>query len=290
MKRIGYKTITYDVFFDNSIIKRDLLLFDKVVYDKTYFKYTKFNASLWGYKEELPIEPFIADLEFLKKEGFVDLVDAAGEFHKKTNSTPESAFLERMAAKYLQGSVVKRDENLIARKYCNFLNAENTENYIPILNKRTFDIVKPKQESEEVLNILLKKFPVPSSDCSLEEIIDFKNNEEIQRDYRRLRSWFTKMSSTSLSAIELEEEIEYLLGEFENRMRLQKMKFNYGNIEILVVTVAEVLENIVKLNWGKAAKILFDIKKIKIDMQLGETKAPGREVAYLHKANEKFMK
>jgi hypothetical protein len=71
-------------------------------------------------------------------------------------------------------------------------------------------------------------------------------------------------------------------------MRLHKMKTNVGVLETVVVSTAEILEDLIKFNWGKLAKTLFSFKQREIALLEGELKAPGNEVAYIVKASDTF--
>lgn len=64
---------------------------------------------------------------------------------------------------------------------------------------------------------------------------------------------------------------------------------NLGAFETVLPVGAEFIENIVKLNLGKAAKQLFTFKHRQIDLMEAEIKSPGSEVAYILHSREKFM-
>jgi hypothetical protein len=87
---------------------------------------------------------------------------------------------------------------------------------------------------------------------------------------------------------EVEEELEYLLHEYTELIRLHKMKYHQSALEVAVAGSLEALEHVVRLNFGKAAKLLFDIKRHKIDYLLQEHAIPKREVAYVAQVKEKF--
>jgi hypothetical protein len=51
---------------------------------------------------------------------------------------------------------------------------------------------------------------------------------------------------------------------------------------------AEIAESLVKSQWSKIAKKLFEVSHKQIDLMKAEMTAPGREVAYIVKARERF--
>ena len=81
---------------------------------------------------------------------------------------------------------------------------------------------------------------------------------------------------------EIDQKIEYLLIEYKKQLDLHKIKDETGIIETVVTIGLDVLENLVKLNLSKAAKVFFDIKKQELLLLEGEEKLVGKEVAYLH--------
>lgn len=141
-----------------------------------------------------------------------------------------------------------------------------------------------------VMEIILSKIPLPDESTSLEEVIDFKSDEETINRLRQLRLWINKMASNNLNSSHLNEHLETLLYDYEKYMRLQKAKFNVGTIEFIVTTTAEVIENAVKLKLGSLAKSLFKLKYNKIALTEKEMKAPGRDIAFISTAKEKFKK
>ena len=56
----------------------------------------------------------------------------------------------------------------------------------------------------------------------------------------------------------------------------------------LVVTTAEIAESLVKFQWSNIAKKLFEVRHKQIDLMKAEMTLPGREVAYIVKARERF--
>lgn len=94
------------------------------------------------------------------------------------------------------------------------------------------------------------------------------------------------MGNSELNTYEIEQKLEYLLAQYEERLKKEKIKYRIGNAELVITTSLMVLENIVKLNWSKAAKSLFNLKRRSVDLMIGETLAPGREVAYISKIKE----
>lgn len=140
----------------------------------------------------------------------------------------------------------------------------------------------------EVLSIVIHVLPIPDEQTPWEQIVEFRNDVESQHRFLDLRNWMNEISRAEVSALEIEQKLEYLLSQYERHMALHKMKINRGVFETLVVSTGEILENIMKFKWGTLAKSLFSISRTRIATLEAELKAPGNEVAYIVKANESF--
>jgi hypothetical protein len=69
-------------------------------------------------------------------------------------------------------------------------------------------------------------------------------------------------------------------------LALQDMKIRKGTFETIVTVAAEVVEDLVKIKWGKLASLLFVLKNRKIALLEAERSAPGREIAYVVQARK----
>ncbi|MEM8721448.1 MAG: hypothetical protein AAGE84_19510 [Cyanobacteria bacterium P01_G01_bin.39] len=98
-----------------------------------------------------------------------------------------------------------------------------------------------------------------------------------------------KIGKSNVSVVELEEELEYLLAEYESFMKLQKLKIETGAFQTILTTGGDMVENMIKLNFSKAAKSAFDLKRRKIALMELERKAPGREVSYIVNSQKKLI-
>ncbi len=67
------------------------------------------------------------------------------------------------------------------------------------------------------------------------------------------------------------------------------MKVNAGVAETIVVSTAEIAENLVKFKWSKIGKMLFSARQKKIKLLEGELTSPGSEVAYIFQMKQVFQ-
>ncbi|AHM63210.1 hypothetical protein D770_24825 [Flammeovirgaceae bacterium 311] len=301
MENIGFKSIIYSDFIEEIKFKKDLLYFDKLMVDEehfsTHFGLAKSDVKLKGQfydnfvhnsneidflisKDLLEItNTDNLSLEFTKDEGSayllarklgVEFLEKRGEeLMSKDNFDPN----EEMAAMMYYSKLVDAAE---IRMFCGL--SDNRRSYTPIIDFLDLPKSYMEKRSSIVLELVLKKFPMPSSSCSWEEIIDFKENEDVKRKLLALKHWIIEISNTSLTKNEIEQKLEYLVHEYEHSMKLSKMKYEVSNIELFLTTTIGLIENIVKINWSKAVQLIFEIKKKKVDLLLEERSAPGREL------------
>jgi hypothetical protein len=148
--------------------------------------------------------------------------------------------------------------------------------------------VGAKPIMENVVRITLNAMPQPDDLTSWESIIEFREDAGSMQRLRGLRRWLSDMAKKPMSPREIVQELEYLLGEHEEHMRLHGMKANKGALETVVTVGAELAEDLVKFKWGKAAKLAFVLKHRKIQLLEAEAQAPGREVAYILRTRREF--
>jgi len=150
------------------------------------------------------------------------------------------------------------------------------------------DLLGVKAGPGDVVRVSVNNMPEPSDTTSLEEIVRFRQDPESKNKMVRLRRWVQTMMTKELSENEVTEELEWLVHQYEEHMRFHEMKFKRGVLEIVVATVAEIAEDLVKIRLGKLSRLPFTLSHRKIDLLEAELKAPGREIAYVVHARKEF--
>lgn len=139
-----------------------------------------------------------------------------------------------------------------------------------------------------VIRIVLRALPIPDDTTSWEQILEYRSDPDSFGKFLALRRWMTDVAKAELPEKEIEDNLEWLVYDYERHLKLHKLKAQMGVFESIVTVGPEFLENMVKINWGKAAKLLFFLKHRKVDLMEAEMKAPGSEVAYIIKSREQF--
>jgi len=136
--------------------------------------------------------------------------------------------------------------------------------------------------------IVLKSLPIPTGENSWDKLVDFRRDSDTKTKLSRLRQWMFKISRQDLKPNEIEQELEWAVRDYTEHMKVHELKVTTGTVETVVTATAEVLENVMKFNFSKAAKAMFALKKRKVQLMEAELNAPGRELAYVVKARKEL--
>jgi hypothetical protein len=138
----------------------------------------------------------------------------------------------------------------------------------------------------DLLRIGLEAFPIPDQTCSWEDILDFKSSlRDKQWGFRR---FLESLATRSMKEAEVRDEIEWMLNEYTNAMRIHNLKASNSFVDVFVISPLEIIENIVKFKWSKIAKGTLSVQKRKVELMEAEMKAPSRECAYVFDARKRF--
>jgi hypothetical protein len=133
---------------------------------------------------------------------------------------------------------------------------------------------------------VLRQFPVPGTDASWQDILDFKA-EEFDKQWA-LRRFLNTLATKQQTEAEIRDDIEWCLSEYAKSMKIRHLNASNGFVEAYVIPALEIVEDIAKLNLSKVAKGALSASKRSIDLLEGEMRAPGRECAYIVRARETF--
>jgi len=158
----------------------------------------------------------------------------------------------------------------------------------PVLSAPIPQASSPSGKKGDVLHIGLNALPIPDGSTSWEQILEYRCDPDSRSKFLALRNWMSEVARDRLTPVEVEEKLEYLMDQYQQHMKLHRMKTNVGTLETIVITAAEVFGNLLSFKWGTAAKTLFSLKKRELELLEGELTAPGNEIAYIVKARQTF--
>ncbi len=150
---------------------------------------------------------------------------------------------------------------------------------------------------KEVIEISLKSLPMPDYSTPWEQILEYRSDSNSRIKFSRFRHWMNKVALAQNKPEEVEEEIQTLIDDYSQHMKVHKIKTRLDTLKAIVV--AEVglftggwLTGIGALPGliGMVATPLYAIKQRHVEVTAEELKAPGREVAYIVESNELFPK
>lgn len=314
MKTIGVSVIDYIYVFGGITLKRDLLYFDKILFTKqfedfifenqekgSFFQHNyrslmqEFEAfGKHGLVDEVDVVAYWADLQrnpdewindihfIVYRDSLKTLLDRKNELHESDDSNGDRAW-SRFTTENLANS------HAASRAYSAYLNATQDDQFLPIIYGNENEArAETKSDVTATIKVVLKKFPILPEDIELDRLIDFKKNDDANLKLLRLRDWTTDITAKNLNEKELTQKLEYLLKEYTDQLDLYRMRYSTGLVETVIVNTLDLIGNAVSFQWGKAAKVLFDINRHDLILSDAEKKAVGKEVAYIHKANEAF--
>ena len=160
--------------------------------------------------------------------------------------------------------------------------------FTPILSPDSLQSPTDSKKSD-IIELILNEFPTPDEGTPYEEILAFKAEASVQRDFELFRRWMRKkVRDENASLLEVREEISDLISDYREHMELAKMKYHHGVVRTVLTAPLGLVEKVVKLQLSKIFDAFFDLRASKIGLAEAEIKAPGREVAYIEKATQRF--
>lgn len=317
MQRLGLKSINLKYLLGKTNLKRDLLYFDKLIFDENELKMSKWIAeplgeTLLGKSQFEETQKFqLTELDFLQDKNLLQTFDS-NKLEKIAYQRELKAFTEyfdeHKKEKLLLshndvmnlGSIFQETSNILYGTegngntiYKNYffselINATSEVDVIPI-----FDLFIPEKKSDlgkeyKILEVVLKKFPVIDESVSWEQIIDFKSDTDSKRKFLALRNWMIDISKGNFSSKEISEKFDHLYSEYESHIKKHNLKTNSGIIKTFSITTSEILEDLIRFKWSKAVKAGFEIFEKSSKLTEIESNTPGKEVGYVYDLGQKF--
>ena len=272
-------TAYHPLFLD---LKQSLLLFDRLAIPSMATWLSASAPAIWQGSPE-SWRQHVTELEWLMEKGL--LVDPY--------PTDDSDWLNRLfdATEHSlePDGVPFWSHGAIARSVAAMLREERQWNALPLIPDDDWSVPTDRAARRaDVVHIVLKELQMPRSNHGFEDILAFRDQARSQGLVQSLRVWMNAMAAGTLSPVEVGDVLEDLSSRYERALRLEKMAASTSIVETAVVTTAEVAESLVKFQWSRLARRLFDVRHQRIDLMKAEASLPGREVAYIVQARETF--
>ncbi|KQC01196.1 hypothetical protein [Pedobacter sp. Hv1] len=144
--------------------------------------------------------------------------------------------------------------------------------------------------NQRLIKVIIDKLPVPDDSTSWEQLIDFKNDRHSFGASLALRNWINEMARSDLKLYEITDKLEDLLYRYQENLAIHKIRYRSGLFESIVLPTAEFLEDMASFKPSKATKAVIELHKRQYYALEDELKLPGREIAYIQKANDFFCR
>lgn len=271
-------------------LKRLLLLFEQLALDLSNQNMTLVERRALSIGKD--------DFEYLRKAGLLTTLEGARVAQRghQPETTKDSEFVESLglsgldrALRIAAGTVgpAGRIKPNGLREVALHLRANAGLDAVAVGHENQVSVDTTAGRGD-VIRLSLKALPTPSETTPWEAIAEFRLDPDSKSKYLRLKGWINKVGRVAMPLHELETEFLQLMFEYEEFLRMHRLRVTKGAIEVLVTTTAEVAEDLVKMKWGKVAKAPFEWSRNKLALYDAEQDAPGREVAYIIKAIHHF--
>lgn len=278
---------TFPMLRPDRSLKREALLFDRL----EVFGLSKLLeiAHHWNADDHFVEWRYLRSIGFLRDPRIMFVVPAnESQTSKPLPESPLAALAAATPEVVAQIERTSAEMEAICRDYAGRVRADGHEDTV-YLGERSVALASQDTAGRDaVLRVVLKHLPLPNESTPWEAIADFRRDPTAIAKYRALRNWMNELGRQEKGATEIEDELLHHMSEYESALALHRIKTTSGVVEALVTSSLDVLGNIASFQWGRAAKMVFDLRKQDMVLREAERGAPGRQIAYLIDATTRF--
>lgn len=162
------------------------------------------------------------------------------------------------------------------------------EEFIPIVPLKDNQLISPISEKTDVYKIIINQIPVPDENTPWEDILEFKDKTNNKSRLNKLRVWINNTTKLGNTPVELEQEIESIVEDFNSDLKLSKIKYSSGSLITGIIATEELIKNPNEFPLLALTTGILTIAKDTIELLKDERSSEGKELSYLIKANQKF--
>jgi hypothetical protein len=171
-----------------------------------------------------------------------------------------------------------------ARRFSLQLSLDDHIEAYPVIRAGVRSLLEDNAPKTDVVQIVFDSFPTPDDSTSWPQILDYRQDPDSRRRFTDLRHWMTKFASGKFEFAEAHEEIEHLMHEYENHLKLHKLKVRTIALGVVFqLGAAWVDKKVGPVATGVATYLIG-----RLGLLEGESKAPGKEVAYIVETTKTF--
>ena len=306
MGKLAILPIDYHSIQQPLNFKKQILLFDKIIIEKESLGLAKtfvdfaiktgnanVNRSNYTFNNQ--------NVEYLQQEGLLEF-DTINKAITVSVDSEEALFMQSMAIEANEINILNSQlkngnpdtltklKGLLKQLPVSFaralsirLKTEGLEAYPLYENEPDYS---PYGKKAQILKFVLSQIPEPDDSVSWEQIIEFRKDPATLQKYYTLITWVNEVSKGEFNLSEIEEKYKALYYDYSEQYRIHNIKNKQGTIEILVTAAIDVISQ--QITSTTVSTSLFSIWKRQINLLDAELKFIGREVAYIHKIEQKF--
>jgi hypothetical protein len=269
---ISYVGVNLDerVSVHSAELKRAAMLFDTVLVTGGWSKYDDRADDMWDLQRAGVIQQFSIYDSALRE------LRELRELALSDQSMSDDGYVERSEAVC----------DLAARAVAQQL-AISGRHAVPLV--RTIQVPDDMNAGHSnVLRVILHHLPLPDGSTPWPAILDWRRDDDATSKFRRLRHWVNGASRRQLTAPDAYDELATLVDDYSAYMAAQHRKIHKSRFEAVATTTADVGEDLAKFRVGSIVRRLCELNREDIVLLEAELRAPGREVAYIVAARERF--
>ena len=204
----------------------------------------------------------------------------AAEIKKKSAQLDPSAFASMDPAKFMESA--QRLSANVMRIVTAQLRKSNLDAYTVLASHfSSMDQHDESASSHDVVKIVLHALPVPAAHVPWEQIIDYRNDPESQKQFLQVKDCICEIARGNVAAMYAEETLRYLLNRHGQQLELHGIQLANIGLQVFVVTTADVVASLTGLSWSQDAQSSCSVEHRKLALLEGESTSPGSEVAYV---------
>lgn len=307
-KNAVYWTIEPYHYNKNRELKKLSLLFDKIYFRKPLTKVTPSDIIGDNIKNRgiiLEINDELKLYEYLQKRNVIEEYDSIPATKTDITSENELEYLTdylNQLREYAKTPIWTEDHDTIIKRFQTSvtvhdiqtrvdsiaLSRKHNSEFYPIIKSNGFYTERAKKT--QVVHFTLDKIPEPSENTSWDQIIEFRSDKNVRNKYLTLVKWINNVTISSATFSDIQDEYESLYSDYMKYFTLHQLKYNFSKIEMIVGAGIDFLASLASGQFIPAFNNLLKMKLSNINLLQEEANIPGKEIAYIYHANQKFNK
>jgi len=178
---------------------------------------------------------------------------------------------------------------LITRLWTVHLQAKSEDFYVSALGVPP-QLELPGSAERDLVDVVLRKFAVPVENVPIEDVLAYRNDSETQLHLTALRSWLFDAAAEQLPLKQASQKLDYLVHQHERHIELCRLEHKLVTTRALLKVPINFVKGILTLDADKIVDPLFEVALTKVKLKQAEYNSPGKMIAAIVGANERFSK